>query len=68
MTSREIKELAKNIVAEQMRYETISVEEVSKILGRSAYYIMQHLEEIPHGVYGKRPVFFKGDIVQMVRR
>lgn len=68
MTSREIKELAKNIVVEQMKYEVMSIDDVAKILNRSAYYIMEHLEEIPHGVYGKRPIFFRGDVIAMLRR
>lgn len=68
MTQREIKLLAKEIVAEQMRYEVIGIDEAAKILGVKPQTVRNKLSEIPHCKFGKATRFFKGDLIKMIQR
>lgn len=68
MTTREIGLLGKSIVDQQMRYEVMPIEKVAETLNCSIRWVMSHLEDIPHGTFNKRPVFFRGDIVSLIRR
>lgn len=68
MTTREIELYAKATVAEQMKYEVISIEQTANILGVGVRWIQRNLGEVPHGTFKGKPVFFKGDIVTLIRR
>lgn len=68
MTDREIKELARQIVLEQMRYEVIGIKDVASILGVSIQTVYNRIDEIPHSKSGKTLRFFKADIVKMLMR
>lgn len=68
MTSREIKNLAREIVLEQMRYEVIGADEAADILGVSKKVLYKKIDTIPHGKYGKKLRFFKGDLINIIRR
>lgn len=67
-SSREIKDLAREIVAEQMRYEVIGADEAAKILGITKRTLYNNIEDIPHGkVFGKLR-FFRADLIKMITR
>lgn len=68
MTEKEIKELAKQIVLEQMRYEVIGIDDVARILGVSIQTVYNRIDEIPHSKSGKVLRFFKGDIIKLLMR
>lgn len=68
MTQREIKLLAKEIVAEQMRYEVIGIDEVACMLGVSPSYIYHNIEQIPHEKPFGKLRFFRSDIVKLIKR
>lgn len=68
MTSKELKLLAKEIVAEQMRYEFIGIEEAAEFLGIKPATLQKRLKEIPHGKYGNgKPRFRKVDLIKLFR-
>lgn len=67
MTSNELKTLAKEIVAEQMRYDFVGVEEASKILGISTSTLYKKVKQIPHGRFeGEKLRFCKADLVKLL--
>lgn len=68
MTSRELKLLAKEIVAEQMRYEVVGVDEAAKILGVAPKTVRNNLADIPHGKYNGRLRFSKADLYSLIFR
>lgn len=68
MTSKELKLLAKEIVAEQMRYELISLEEAAEYLGIKPKTLQNRLKEVPHGKIGNgKPRFRKVDLIKLFR-
>lgn len=68
MTSKELKLLAKEIVAEQMRYELISLEEAAEYLGIKPKTLRNRLKEVPHGKFGNgKPRFRKVDLIKLFR-
>lgn len=68
MTQREIKLLAKEIVAEQMRYEFVGIDEAAAILGMKASTLYHKLDDVPHYKYGGHLRFSKGDLVNHMRQ
>lgn len=66
MTQSEIKELAREIVKEQMRYEVVGIEEAAQILGVSTSTIYSRISEIPHSKFGKRLRFSKGELIKLI--
>lgn len=69
MTEREIKLLAKEIVAEQMRYEVVGADEAARILGIATSTLYNKMKEIPHGRFGKGEIRFrKADLFKLVMR
>lgn len=68
MTSKELKLLAKEIVAEQMRYEFIGLAEAADFLGIKPRTLQNRLKEIPHGKFGNgKPRFRKVDLIKLFR-
>lgn len=68
MTSKELKLLAKEIVAEQMRYDFIGIEEAAEFLGLKPATVQKKLKDIPHGKYcNGKPRFRKIDLIKMFR-
>ena len=68
MNQNEIKELAREIVKEQMRYEIVGVKEAAEILGVSTSTVYSRISEIPHSKFGKRLRFSKGDLLKLIWR
>lgn len=68
MSEREIRLLAQEIVKEQMKYEVVGVEDAAKILGLTPRSIYKKIATIPHGKFGKKLRFFKGDLIKMISR
>lgn len=68
MTSKELKILAKEIVAEQMKYELIGLDEAAEYLGIKPKTLRNKLNEVPHGKYGNgKPRFRKVDLIKLFR-
>ncbi len=67
MTTREIELYAKAKVAEEMKYEVIPIDEVARMLNVGVRWIQSHLKDVPHGSFNGRAIFFKGDIVSLIR-
>lgn len=68
MTSKELKLLAKEIVAEQQRYEFIGLNEAAEFLGVKPRTLQNRLSEIPHGKFGNgKPRFRKTDLITLFR-
>lgn len=68
MTTNEIQVHAKARVEEELKYQHIEIDEVSKILGVSIRWIQKHIDKIPNGQFNGKPRFFKGDIIKLLRR
>ena len=68
MTTKEIQVYARARVEEELKYQRIEIDDVSKILGVSIRWIQKHIDEIPHGEFNGKPRFFKGDIIKLLRR
>lgn len=68
MTSKELKLLAKEIVAEQMRYEFIGIDEAAEFLGIKPKTLRNRLHDVPHGKFGNgKPRFRKTDLAKLFR-
>lgn len=68
MTSKEIKLLAREIVAEHMRYQFIGIEEAAEYLGIKPKTLQNRLSGIPHGKYGNgKPRFRKIDLIKLLK-
>lgn len=68
MTKGEIRLLAKYLADELTNREVLDIDEASKLTGVKASVIYKKLDEIPHTNIGRQPRFFKGDLIEAMKR